>query len=137
MHSFHPPESLEVLKARYHRALEHVYDIESVVLGLAESPVVRPECTFETEDGICIIVSREDVGGPHPDLHVSATFRADSAVGRRFARDLRRAGSRIAMGRFAIKALARYREISGDDAAFSHLEWSAILGLPHWRRTEF
>src|SRR5262245_42759717 len=65
------PESLDVLRARYPKALEFVYDVEGMQSGDIRPTEVAAN-VFDTLDGLRLIVARERLPCGHERLHIGA-----------------------------------------------------------------
>lgn len=68
------PRPFEELKAKYPKAIERVYDVEMVEIGIINRPGESEEHYFDWEDGVRMIISKEDaVCGEH--IHISASLQ--------------------------------------------------------------
>lgn len=56
------PEPLNRLRARYLRALITTFDLDALDRGEIISPVDRPDNTFDTRDGLRLVITRADTG---------------------------------------------------------------------------
>lgn len=125
------PESLGVLRARYPRALEYVYD----QLEIARDGVIRPgevaSNVFDHEDGLRLLVSRERTPKGQVVLRVSASFPEQC----RMADEMRLLAVATPKSRIMQMWLdgipARFRELSGDARPLRFLGWSGRY-IPHW-----
>lgn len=127
----HQPESIETARARYHLALAQIYELEDQRnITPPHTPGNKPEHVFDFDDGIRLIVSREQMAGEDPVIHVSASFDP----GRSFYRLIRRTCSSIAEAQAMLRGAceARWREISGSAAPMQFLGFSPGKGVPHW-----
>jgi hypothetical protein len=70
------PESLEIIKARFPKALEPVWRISKIVKPGAKRPGLYREHVFDFEDGIRMIASR-DTDGKETWLHLSFSVSAE------------------------------------------------------------
>lgn len=132
---FHP-EPLDVLRARYGAALATVHDAESVAMRRAPEPGENPANVLDCQDGLRLIVSREDCAGSGILLHLSATLMSGSDL---FLELLSLTGDvsvdRI-LAAFGAAAEHRFRAVSGDDGPLEFLGYTPGRFIPHWvRRT--
>ncbi len=73
-------KTMEEHRLRWAKALEPIFDVESLCLGLTARPGELPVHVFDFQDGMRMIVSRErDTTGEIID-HLSASFRAESRL---------------------------------------------------------
>jgi hypothetical protein len=114
-------EPLESLRERYPRAIADLVDVESVNLGLQYDPGSERKHVFDTEDGIRLIISREDQGEDGKVIHFSAS------LGRNFPPVLTDEGT----GAVLTMLENRFREISGYQGEFG-MGVTAPDGIPHW-----
>lgn len=144
-------ESVESARARYAGALHTIQPVWQMLRRLLnEQPanqVVRPGAdrrnVFDLEPGVRLIVSRDQIA-PGPGgvvLHVSASlfvgsalhkemrgwFSADPACGEPTREKI--------LNTFSARAMALFREISGDDGPLEFLGYSPAL-VAHWCRKE-
>jgi hypothetical protein len=129
------PEPLDRLRARYPEALREVFDPQSVTLGMQLPAWACPRNVFDCEDGLRIIVSRDDLGGRvGVVLHVSAALDPAAPLYRELLRSARHIWPEWARAKFCRLALARWREISGDDRLIEFAGYGGAQGIPHWYR---
>lgn len=77
------PEPEAALRARYPAALAELYDAEGVRLGSVTPPTRRRPNVFDFEDGLRLIVSRDDHGGEAGVVvHLSAGLGTGTALER-------------------------------------------------------
>ena len=133
-----PPQPLAELQARYPKAVEDIYDQDSIVLGVAKPPSSNHKHIFECEDGWRLIVSRERSVKGELFLHLSASFCIPSAVHDRFEAFKK---TREFTGVDAIVAETcrlveeRFRAISGDHKPMEFIGFTANF-VPHWMRKD-
>jgi hypothetical protein len=129
------PEPLARLRARYPEALREVIDMESAARGLVPWPGMVARNVFDCEDGIRLIVSRDDLGGQVGIvLHVSASIDPDAPLYRVLQRSARHIWPDWAQTKFRRLALARWREISGDEGPVEFAGYGGAKGIPQWFR---
>jgi hypothetical protein len=129
------PEPLAQLRARYPEALREVIDMESAARGLVPWPGTVARNVFDCEDGIRLVVSRDDLGGQVGIvLHVSASIDPAAPLYRELLRSARHIWPDWAQAEFRRLALARWREISGDDRPIEFAGYGGAKSIPHWYR---
>lgn len=125
------PESLEALKARYGRALEHIYDQAAIEHGGAIRPGEVAANVFDFEDGLRLIVSRERMPDGDLVLHLSASFPKDCRLADEF-RLLAVATPKQKILRMFLSSIpGRFAEMSGETRV-PHYLGSSDRGIPHW-----
>lgn len=124
------PEPLKQLQARYPAAVAKVYRHREPET-FAQPPSGRPQHVFDTEDGMRLIVSREEDDDGHVGLHLSASVLAGPLWELLASLPRRRA-----MREFMQMAIERLASISGRSFSGSgeeaFLGWSGEKGVPHW-----
>ncbi len=130
----HEPEPLSFARARLPAALARLITEAELLAGTFPRPGLQRRHVFDFEDGLRLIVSREDHGsqriGPRRGLgevvHVSASLTAGSSELRRcqFARNPRKA--------FLLAAIARMAELLDRPYRESLFLWSESGYVPHW-----
>lgn len=77
------PESIDALRARYHRALARVYPLRFLFDG-EDRPGLLRDHIFDFDDGVRLIVSRHVDDGPERTelIHVSASKHRRDAKGK-------------------------------------------------------
>lgn len=128
------PEPIASLRARFPGALAAVFDCASIE---ADPSVPRPgqvrANTFDFEDGLRMIVSRDDLGrslgGVH--LHASASLEEGSPLEAEMMRIYRARGIDGVRAAFRSAVEARYEEIAGRPMP-PFKAWSDWKGVPHW-----
>jgi hypothetical protein len=131
---FHP-EPLDRLRARYPEALREVIDLELFALGRSPGPGTVRAQVFDSADGIRLIVARMDLGGEvGVILHVSASLNPAAPLYRELLRSARHIWPEWSQAEFCRLALARWREISGDDKPIDFVGYGGARGIPHWFR---
>jgi hypothetical protein len=129
------PEPLDRLRARYPAALRPVFDGESIALGLGPDPGAEAAQVFDSEDGIRLIVAHCDLGGQvGVILHLSASIDPAAPLYRELLRSARHIWPEWSQAEFCRLALARWREISGDDKPIDFVGYGGAKGIPHWFR---
>jgi hypothetical protein len=129
------PEPVERLRARYPEALAGVIDLESAARGLVPWPGDEGRNVFDSEDGIRLIVAHCDLGGEvGVILHLSASLDPAAPLYRELLRSARHVWPDWALAEFCRLALARWREISGDDKPIDFAGYGGAKGIPHWYR---
>jgi hypothetical protein len=130
------PEPLDALRARYGAAVATVHDAESVAMRLAPEPGTLPANVLDCEDGMRLIVSREDCAGTGVLLHLSASLMPGSDL---FLELLSLTGDvsvdRI-LAAFGAAVEHRFRLVSGDDGPLEFLGYSPGRFIPHWVRRD-
>ena len=129
----HTAEPLDALRARYARALEHVYDQHQIEMHGAIRPGEVAANVFDCEDGLRLIVSREKDGDGRIWLHLSASFPRQSRMAEEFTRHARE-GMRLKklLRSWKGEVLRRFRAISGETREFTFLGWSGAKHIQHW-----
>ncbi len=124
------PESTEALRARFAAALEQPLTLDDVRSGawLAKAPGRRRRCVFDCEDGVRLVVSREDQGGSLGEVvHVSASVQPDTPAWRRLAL------MHAPHTQFTRLAWARFRTLAGPGLwEVVDFQVSEGKGVPHW-----
>jgi hypothetical protein len=132
---FHP-EPLPALQARYQDALRELYDQAEIAVGLQPVPSSQPKQVFDHEDGLRLIVSREDSPLHGRLLHLSASFEPETRFFLRLKKTAVRKGPTCAMDRFQKLVERRFAELSGDEKPLEFAGWTAGKLIPHWSRKE-
>jgi hypothetical protein len=128
-------ESIEALRSRYARALEHVYDVAAIRDGAAIRPGEVAANVFDWSDGLRLIVSRERFEGGEVALHFSASFPRGCRLHRDVGKAVAEKGPAEALRYFLAEAVARFAELSGD-ARTPVLIGQSDEGIPHWNIEE-
>jgi hypothetical protein len=129
------PEPLAQLRARYPEALREVIDMESAARGLVPWPGTQGRNVFDCEDGIRLVVAHCDLGGEvGVILHLSASLDPAAPLYRELLRSARHVWPEWGQAEFCRLALARWREISGDDGPIEYAGCFGATGIPHWYR---
>lgn len=122
------PEPIAALRSRYCEAVAQVFDVESISLGLAVRPGELQANTFDTEDGIRLIISRDR----HPEgevvLHMSASIREGSAAYKKILACKTAVRRRAKLCELALRAFGK---ISGQSGVGVLSSWSPEM-IPHW-----
>jgi hypothetical protein len=119
------PEPLEALRARYAAALEPLYDQLSVASERQPVPSgLRPH-VLDGEDGLRLMVSREQTPDGRIVIHLSASIHPASALYWNV-----RAGI-VSPQDFLDSVVARWRVLS-DSTARARLIGISQKGCPHW-----
>lgn len=123
------PEPLDALRARYPRALEHLYD----VIAIRDRGAIRPgevaANVFDFEDGLRLIVSRERMQDGEVTLHVSASFPERCRLADEF-RLLGVATPKQKILRMFLDSIpGRFAELSGEPRP---LEFLGMTNVPHF-----
>jgi hypothetical protein len=113
-------------------------DSESIGLGIGVRPGENRRHVFDCEDGIRLIVSRDDTGDAEVGvaLHLSGSIRPDSDAWHDIRRAATGRGAREAAVEFARRVVARWRDVSGDAGPLEFLGFSGGKGVPHWFRKQ-
>jgi hypothetical protein len=121
------PEEEEALKARFPRALAETVDTEAVRLGTALPPTKRPANVFDYEDGMHLVVSRDQPTRGSAMVHVSASLVPNLHLFRTLA------GSDDPVGHFKRLAEARFHALA-DGVLDIKLRLVALTagGVIHW-----
>ena len=67
------PQPLQLLKERYPKAVAVAYNVDKCIAEQIIPPSKRPEHIFDTEEGIRIIISRDNKNGSEY-IHFSGSF---------------------------------------------------------------
>jgi hypothetical protein len=113
------PRPIEEHQARLPVALARLFHAEDAERG-GDRPGLHPECYFDFEEGVRLLVSREDWFGRRV-IHASASVRPDSMV------TLIYQGSTIAVRLDAIKRLLATIGLEGMTLVGINSD-----GVPHW-----
>ena len=123
------PQSEKILKDRFHLAIRDVYDVMSDKLR----PGINPNCVFDFEDGLRMIISKEKVK-KKIYIHVSASFDdSDHTIlywelmeaGRLFGEDYCKL-------KFRRIVENQFKKISNYHGEICFLGFSSTEGIPHW-----
>jgi hypothetical protein len=126
-------EPLDALRSRYGAAIATVHDAESVAMRLAPEPGTLPANVLDCEDGMRLIVSREDCAGTGVLLHLSASLMPGSEL---FLELLTDCDGPATLAAFRAAVEHRFRAVSGDDGPLEFLGYTPGRFIPHWvRRT--
>ncbi len=134
------PESLCAAKARLPAALEPLLTRAQLLAGTAPRIGLDRRHVFDFEDGMRVIVSREDHGGGagmplfnfHGTvIHASASFFEGQAV-ERLTAAIRTEGAEAAKRAFQLACESRLRELFGPLRRLPAPCWSADKGVPNW-----
>lgn len=128
-------ETLAELQARYPRALEFVFDQEAIQNQGAIRPGEVAAQVFDFEDGLRMIVSREQEADGKLLLHLSASFRNECAMADKFLGRLRKVSRSAALEEWRVGVELRFAELASDRRPFRFLGWSGNM-IPHWIREE-
>lgn len=130
------PEPIDTLRSRYGAAIAVVHDAESVTLGLAPEPGTLPAHVLDCEDGMRLIVSREDMAGTGVILHLCASLMPGSALFLELLALTREVSVDRILAAFGAAVEHRFRLVSGDDGPLEFLGYTPGRFIPHWvRRT--
>lgn len=97
------PETTAQAAARIGAALEPLIDGESVQIGAQSRPGLFRRHVFDFEDGLRLIISRDDLGSG-PQLHVTASIQPQTRLWKRCYAELMTGehANRIAAARFEV-----------------------------------
>ncbi len=98
-------EDIDAMIRRFPAALEPIFDIESVTIGVACGPVVSRRHVFDFEDGLRITVSRARATCGHVSIGYSARIRPVSQL----ASDMR--NGRLPPSHFLPMATRRFADL--------------------------
>jgi hypothetical protein len=132
---FHP-EPLDALRARYGAAIATVHDAESVAMRLAPEPGTLPAHVLDCEDGMRLIVSREDCAGTGVLLHLSASLVPGSELFLELLSLTRDVPVDRMLAAFRAAVEHRFRAVSGDDGPLEFLGYTPGRFMPHWVRRD-
>lgn len=82
------PEPHEQLRSRFDAALEEIYDVESVNLGVAPAASSQRRNVFDCESGLRLMVSRERYPQGQLKMHISASVEPESELMSKIVADL-------------------------------------------------
>jgi len=117
-------QPLEVLRARYRRAITEVVDQLACAEGERDPPSGQPAHVFDTAEGWRLIISKERRPDGRVGLHLSASIHD-----RQFWLRLKDSGEPV---NALDLALSQWRAISGErERTPTFLGWSEG-GVPHW-----
>lgn len=122
------PEPLEILRARYPRALEFVYCPEACASGAIRPGEVAAN-VFDFEDGLRLIISRDRMEG-RVVLHFSASVEVGTPLADELLRQIQGEPWHAVLSRWEATVPARFRDLSGDTRTPSLAFRSA--NVPHW-----
>lgn len=106
------PEWIEVLKARFPKALERVWEVTD---PMPDRPGLHRENVFDFESGMRLLISRDKLTFEEPEIHISASWENDLPF------TVEEATRRVTDG---------YRALGGKGIV-SFLGQSS-RGIPHW-----
>lgn len=114
------PQPIELLRARYKKALEVSYNATKIAADkVPDRPGMHRENIFDFENGIRLIISR-DVLGHIEGIHVSGSFAPSIYKGKVMIEPL-------------LKAMTDcYYELSGEPKDELHFVAFSQQGIPHW-----
>jgi len=128
------PEPLDVLKARFPKALEFVFD----AVGIRDRGLIRPgECAanvFDFEEGIRMIVSREMLADGKIALHFSASVFDPGKLKKRLEGLPSSPATRKAW--FIGECVILWRRLSGDNRQSNFLGFTSSENVAHWHIDE-
>lgn len=128
------PEPLETLRVRYPVALRDLIEIDSVLQGTQLRPGEQRTHVFDCEDGLRLIVSRDDLG-MGPVLHLSASIGGENLPLESWLRAVARTrGPIAALDALVDEAETRFAQLSGDarsPALHRHLGGQGDSALGH------
>lgn len=109
------PQPLEVLKARYPDAIKrlYVYGVDEIIPG-------KPEHVFDFEEGIRIMVSREQAEG-YEFIHFSSSFNEE--IKEKYKDKPQELFDRM---------IQLFKDLSGIDQEPFFKGFSPQKGVPHW-----
>ena len=133
-------EPLGQLQARFPRALQKVFDQFAIESSGATRPGQLQANVFDFEDGLRLIVSREQRVSGQIVLHVSASFQRECAIVTQLKPLLEAAktqADRMAVAEgWAATIPGRYAELAGDTGEpITLAKWSDGM-IPHFTRVE-
>lgn len=132
------PQELAALRLRIPAALEPVFDMESLRLGLVLPPEDRDGVhLFDFHDGLRVMVTRED--GAHPGgihLHASVSLRVGTYLYASFLNDSRRQSDRpVPAARLWLPRFeTRVRQLVDPDGPAWAFGGQCARGWLHWYR---
>lgn len=118
-------ESIESMAARYPQAIEEICDVESAKLGVGWMPGGRRANVFDFEDGMRMIVSRDESAEFGIKIHFSASANPESV----FYADI--ANGLVDRQQYLNLCVERFRAISGCDRII-RLGYVSEGGIPHF-----
>jgi hypothetical protein len=126
------PEPVELLTKRFPKALERLYDAESVQLGVQLPPSQSARQVFDFDDGLRLIVSREFWSERGKVLHLSASIKERTPLYEELRKKVKTVGTDAMEEHFRELAESRYQLLSGDTREFCFAGNSEEKGVPHW-----
>jgi hypothetical protein len=125
------PEPIAAMQARYPAAVAELLTRAMVTGPDAYQPGALRRHVFDHEDGLRLIVSRENF---YPEwgeiIHVSASVHDDRAVAQRIMN--MRSGPRAQMETFMILAYAAFERLSQTEWRVARAVMTEPKGIPHW-----
>jgi len=116
------PEPIESLRARYPESVKKSYNTKAIEMGLSKRPGDQPQHIFDCEDGLRLIISRDD-----GQIHFSASLEPGTELYKRLE-----AGKLTVTG-FKGRCLERYKDICQAKSLTVHFwGFSEGKGVPHW-----
>ena len=124
------PESIEQLQSRYRRAVDEVIKTVDVMQGSRERPAADRRHVFDCEDGMRLIVSREQMPDGAVGVHMSASVSSNGALYDRLAAV--KANDGDALAAFLEMAVARWETLSRRCCAGAEFLGLSAGLVPHW-----
>lgn len=120
------PQPIVLLQARYSQAVARIHDVGDVMVGAVARPGERPECVFDTETGLRLIVSRERLIDGRVIVHLSASAHEGTPLWARV-----RAGE-ISPASFCQIVEDAFAAIADSPVRLHRIGLSTGKGIPHW-----
>lgn len=125
------PGSFEDLQRRFYKSLEKIYIGNDILNGITEPPSQNPDCVFDFEDGLRLIISKE-LFEDYTATHISASFQENSRLFNECLNRIRFENKENAQEYFLLIATSRYKMLSQDHREMKFLGFSEEKGVPHW-----
>ena len=120
------PQWMKEHHDRYDEAIETIYDIESIEIGLADPPSGKPKHVFDFPDGLRLIVSKDQFPThKKPVIHFSASVEPGYQLYRLIHR------GKVGPNKFLRIVLERFRTLSLYKGDIIYTGFSDG-GIPHW-----
>jgi hypothetical protein len=116
-------------RLRYRLAIDHVHDVERIVVGLEDEPSRDPAHIFDFADGLRIVAYRQVSACGVAGLSISASWPGEP---------LHKAvtSGRISRFDFAEIAIEAFRQLSHDRRKAVFAGFLGIPGFPMWKIDE-
>jgi hypothetical protein len=124
-------ESLEELRERYPKALERLFDSESINLGVSDRPGENRANVFDFPVGLRLIISRED-SDQGQIIHLSGSFIKDTEGFDCLKKEEEHHGGQAMMQLYQSICVRFFKEISDISGVLFFTGFHGPQMIPHW-----